>query len=140
MIAPVPPQARTAMKAAATSRRKPTYEHKLSLLSSPFKFDGGRHVWGCARLYPDRVELRGVGWDGRYRRSIPLVETIDMEYRPLPGGEGRINLVLETGEEVPLVVRGAQEWRQSFESWMSYHVLAGAKLLPEADLAVAIAG
>lgn len=115
------------------------FRHKIPLLSGKFRYPGRHVLGGQATLYGDRIDLQGWGRTGRFQRQIPLVRLIDMDFHPLDKG-GNLTLLLDNGEEVPLIVENAHRWRLAFENWLSYHVLASAKILPESDHAYAIAG
>ena len=115
------------------------HRHRIPLLSKKFRF-ADQHVFcGYARFFGDRIDLDGWRLTGRVQRRIPLARVVDIQYHPLDE-TGNLMVMLDDGEEVQLVVEDAHRWRLAFEGWLSYHVLASAKVLPERHLADAIAG
>ncbi|HET6568799.1 MAG TPA: hypothetical protein VFG50_12605 [Rhodothermales bacterium] len=115
------------------------YSHKVALLSCRFRLVDRTIFRGLARLFGDRIELEGWTWTGRFRRSIALARIAEMNYHPLDA-TGNLSLVIDEGTELNLVVEDAHRWRQAFEDWLRYHVLASAKFLQEKELVSAIAG
>ena len=115
------------------------FVHRVPLLTRRLRYAGRRLRYGQAQLFGDRIELSGWRLHGRYHRSIPLYHVVEMTYHPLEN-EGNLTIHLDTGEVVDLHVEEAHLWRQHFESWLSYHVLASAKVMREPEKAAAIAG
>lgn len=115
------------------------YNHKIALLSSRYRPAGGVMLGGRARLYGDRIELDGWRLTGRFKQCIPLVRIIEMKYHALDA-KGNLSLFLDDNTELHLVIQDAHLWRQSFEGWLNYHVLASAKIISERDQASAISG
>lgn len=115
------------------------YSHKVALLSGRFRLADRTTFGGQARLFGDRIELDGWTWTGRFRQSIALVRIAEMSYHPLDA-TGNLSLVVDEGAELNLVVEDAHQWRQAFENWLQYHLLASAKIMPEKELVTAIAG
>jgi hypothetical protein len=115
------------------------HAYKIPILSGRFHFAGQRTVGGQARLYSDRIELEGWSLKGRFRHRILLVQIVDMHYHPLDQS-GNLTMVLDNEQEMKLVVQDAHRWQMAFDNWLSYHVLASAKFIPEQEQAYAIAG
>ncbi len=111
----------------------------MLLLSSRFRMPH-RHVsLGRARLYGDRIDLRGWGLRGRYRRRIPLSHVASFEYHGLEAG-ANLSIYLVNGDQMHLHVKEAHRWRERFEQWLEYDVLPSAKLVGNTEEAAAIAG
>ncbi len=115
------------------------FEHRVPLVSKRFRFADRSVLYGHAQLFGDRVELSGWRLLGRFNMQIPIDEVVDVEYHPLDQN-GNLCLTLEDGSEMKLVVQDAHEWRQHFQSWLSYSVLASARLMRERDAATALSG
>lgn len=115
------------------------YHHKVALLSSRFSLANEVLLRGRARLYGDRIELEGWRPTGRYKQRIPLVRIVEMNYHQLDA-TGNLSVLLDDGKDLHLVVEEAHTWRQAYENWLNYHVLASAKFMPEGDQAASIAG
>jgi hypothetical protein len=125
---------------SGTDRAAPgRYDHKVALLSSRFRLANGVLLRGRARLYGDRIELEGWRPTGRFKRRLPLVRIIEMNYHQLDA-TGNLSVLMDDGSELCLVVEEAHAWRQAFESWLNYHVLASAKIMQEGDQAASVAG
>ena len=120
-------------------RTSSTFVHRVPLVTKRFRYADRSVVYGQAQLFGDRIELRGWQLLGRFTKQIPLEQVVDVSYHPL-NEDGNLQMTLDDGEEVKLVMQDAHEWRQHFENWLSYNVLASARLMSERDQARAISG
>lgn len=116
-----------------------TFRHRIPVLTSRFSYADRHVLFGHAMLFGDRIELVGWGLGGRVMDVVPLEHLVSMDYHPLEDGS---NLTLETadGARFDLCVDDAHAWREAFERWLDYQVLASAKLIAEVDKAAALAG
>jgi hypothetical protein len=115
------------------------YRHKVPLLSARLRYANRHLLYGQARLYGDRIELVGWSLGGRSKESIPLTRIVHVDYHPLREGSN-LSVFLDDDRVLHLCVEEAHRWRQTYESWLSYHVLASAKVIGEQEKASAIAG
>lgn len=115
------------------------YDHKIALLSSRFRLANDIVLRGRARLYGDRIELEGWHSTGWFKQRIPLVCIIEMNYHHLDA-TGNLSVLLDDGQELHLIVEQAHAWRQAFENWLKYHVLASAKIMQDREQVTSIAG
>lgn len=127
------------MHASFTAPRPVSYLHRVPVLSSRLSYADRHVLFGHAHLFADRIELVEWRLAGRTLRRIPLHCIAHVDYHLLEQGS---NLTLETmdGERLELCVDDAHAWREAFERWLDYQVLASAKLIGEADKAAALAG
>ena len=112
---------------------------KIVLLKSKFRFANRSSFFGHAHFYADRVELEYWTWTGRKRRRLTLESVMDLEYRKQPDG-ANLSFLMESGKEYRLFVTDAHLWREYYENWISYQVLASAKFLEGPDQAASISG
>lgn len=120
-------------------RSRPKHGHRVRLLASRFRYARRHHLFGVARLYGDRIELRSWDLHGPRRQVVWLENVAQMDYHPLDD-TGNVAIVLTSGEAVNLRLEKAHLWREYFENWLRYAVLPSAKLVDEADEALAISG
>jgi hypothetical protein len=83
----------------------------IPLRSDTFAVEDRWLFRGRARLYPDRLELTGWSLAGRRRREIALgrIATIDHE-------EDRLQITVESGEPVSLLLEEPGRWAQFIRS------------------------
>lgn len=115
------------------------YPNHIQLLSSHFRYAHKRLFFGKARLFADRIELAGWSASGYHFRCLPLVRLVDMDYHPLTD-DANLTLYLDDGEEISIRVQEAHRWREFYENWLRYEVLASAKLLGGPEQVTAVAG
>ncbi len=115
------------------------FRHKIPLHTSRFRFADRFSLLGKARFFPDRIELSAWSLCGRLARTLALVRIVHFEYHPLEEGSN-ITVYLDSGEVVRLYVDEAHLWRETFENWLSYHVLASAKVMDGYEKACSMAG
>ena len=124
-------------------RRGGSNRHKrtarVPLLSSRFRY--ARHPLRCgvARFYADRLELQSLHFNGFRRRTVLLISILDMDYHPLAEG-ANLTLHLDSDETISLHIKEAHLWREAFENWLNYQVLASAKLLGGPEKASSMSG
>ncbi len=128
-----------ASKAAGISRKRSRFNHKVALLSKRFRYANRRTMLGQARLFGDRIELIVWGLLGRRKCVIPLVRILELNYHPLDN-DNNLSIYLDTDEVIHLRMEDAHLWREHYERWLSYHVLASAKIMSEQEKASAISG
>lgn len=81
------------------------------LLSAPFGLEDRWLLWSKLRLYPDRLELRGWTFTGRFRRHIRLERVTRTDHE-----DGHLLLYLQRGERIRLVVEEARRWAEFVSS------------------------
>lgn len=113
--------------------------HRVVLLQSRFRFANRFTVFGQARFYPDRITLRYGDVRGWHRLAFPLEQVADLDYH-VHRGNGNLSLFLIDGTVHHLLVQKAHRWREAFEQWLHYRLLASAKFLGEADAATDLSG
>jgi hypothetical protein len=113
--------------------------HRIPLLISRFRYPGKRTLYGQARFYGDRIVLVSVHLTGLRKLSMPLLSVVDVDYHPL-AEDGNLTIHLDSGAFVSLHVEAAHRWREQYENWLNYHVLASAKLMTEPEKAFTLAG
>lgn len=116
-----------------TSRR--TRKAGRPLFSNRFRFPGQRFFYGRARLFADRVELRGWGLRGRFVRSIPLRAIERVEWWT---GSMLCNLefCMEDGKTFGIWVEGAGRWKFAIDG-NAVQTLHRAPAMPQVMKAVA---
>lgn len=130
-------KARGAGGPGAWKRR--AFQHRVPLLTRPFRYASRRALYGRARIFGDRIELDEWGLLGFNRQAIPLESIAELNYHPLANGSN-LTLVLENEEVIELRVEDAHLWREAFEHWISYRVLASAKFVGSPEAAADLSG
>lgn len=74
-----------------------------------FRFARPALLWGQVLLFTDRIELRGWGLRGRYRRAIALRDVEHVDVR----AADEVSLWCAGGETLHLRLRGAVGWKRS---------------------------
>jgi len=82
------------------------------LFSSAFRFTNPALAFARARLFTDRIELTGWQIQGRYRRSIPLNQVLQVD---CSGGPSLL-LWLSSGETLRLRVADPGLWKATIEA------------------------
>jgi hypothetical protein len=115
------------------SRR--TWKARKPIFSNRFRFPGQWFFYGRARLYADRVDLKGWGLRGRYVRSIPLSTIERVEWWT---GSMMCNLEFCLGGDKTLGiwVEGAGRWKFAIDS-QAVQTLHRAPAMPDGMQAVA---
>jgi hypothetical protein len=92
-----------------------------------------RSLWfGRARLYEDRVCIRGWTWRGRYRRVVPLERIEDIKWWAVID-DVNFMLHLDDGRAVPLqLMKGAGTWNVELHDLLGKSMLAPHSL-PDTD-------
>lgn len=124
---------------ASVKRHRDAYRPRIRLLSSSFRYAQAPRLLGQARLYCDRIELLEWHLYGPRRRTLWLDDIADLDYHPLEAGANLV-LTLISGETLALRMREAHLWREQFENWLSYRLLASAKVIRDVEQVAALAG
>lgn len=109
------------------------------LLKSRFRFADRFMAFGRARFYADRITLRYVDLRGWHHLELPLEQVADLDYHVHQGG-GNLSVFMIDGTVHHLLVQQAHRWREAFEQWLSYRILASAKFVGPADEATDLSG
>lgn len=83
--------------------------------TSRFRYTNRRLWLARARLWEDRIELRGLSWTGLHHRTIPLEDLESVEWWSGDGPETNLALHLKNGDVVLLNVPGPGLWKFAIE-------------------------
>lgn len=97
---------------------------RLQVLESRFDLNDRRVWFGKAKLLPDRVLLRGIG----YERRIMLEEIVEVRW-----AADELVLVLADGEEVDMTIRSAALWKYELQARCGLKDAAQANVLPDSQ-------
>lgn len=81
------------------------------LRSGRFSFQRPTLIWPRLHLYPDRLELSGWRWFGRYRRPIPFRRILQVDTT-----NGALVVWLMDGQALRLSVEDAAGWREAVDA------------------------
>lgn len=101
-----------------------------ALLANRCQLPCGSLWFGRAQLYEDRVHICGWQLQGRYRRTIPLDQVQEVDWRAVVDD---INLVLhlDTDEVVRLqLLKNAGTWNARLHDLLDQSVLSKDETLP----------
>lgn len=100
------------------------------ILSARFHLPETRIFFPKAKLYADRIELRGWSAKGRYARTIALAEVEDTKWW---FGRSDINfaLYLKSGEDLLMHLRGAGNWKYTLDEIMQRDTLLDHGEVPQ---------
>lgn len=100
-----------------------------ALLSSRVSDADRSLVYLRARLFRDRIEFRGLGWSGWYRRDVPLSEVERVHWRS--GQPGAINFVIYVHDAASIklhIKKGGGLWKYRIEELLGQQATAGGAL------------
>lgn len=80
--------------------------------TGPFQFRDPALWFARVRLHADRLDLRGWHWHGRYLRTLPLRQILQVD----AAGANGLVIWLTSGEIVRLRVRQARRWKTEIEA------------------------
>lgn len=86
------------------------------LLSSRFGYADRTVFFGRARLFADRIDLKGWSWTGRHRRVILLHEVEQVRWWSGRDHSANLVLYLEDGGRVSLRVGASGLWKYQIEA------------------------
>jgi hypothetical protein len=113
--------------------RVSSYQQKIVLLDTGFRYPDRPLLFARARLYLDRIELSGWDIGSRYHVDVPLEHIRHVEWRSLATDEPNVVLHLDGRSSVVLIVRKAHLWRHMLEErlrWIPRGARAGAAHVP----------
>ena len=96
---------------------------RLQVLESRFDLNDRRVWFGRAKLMPDRILLRGIG----YQRRIMLEEIVEVRW-----AADELVLVLSDGDEVDMTIRSAALWKYELQARCGLKDASAAAILPDA--------
>lgn len=99
---------------------------RLQVLESRFDLNDRRVWFGRAKLMPDRILLRGIG----YQRRIMLADIVEVRW-----AADELVLVLSDGDEVDMTIRSAALWKYELQARCGLKDASKAGILPD-DAAV----
>ncbi len=82
------------------------------LRTGRFTFRDPTLFFARARLYPDRLELSGWRLRGRYRRSIPIKQVLQVDLL----SDDSLMIWLSIGETVRIRIDQAARWKEAIET------------------------
>src|SRR5690554_2470527 len=97
-----------------------TFECRIRLLSTGFRYADVRFFHGRACLYFDRIELRGFGSLRAGKRAIRLDSIRDVEYTNRRG-VWATTLFLTDGERLDLILRKPHLWKRRLQSRLEWY-------------------
>lgn len=97
---------------------------RLQVLESRFDLNDRRVWFGKAKLLPDRVLLRGIG----YERRIMLAEIVEVRW-----AADELVLVLADGDEVDMTIRSAALWKYELQARCGLKDAAQSNVLPDSS-------
>lgn len=71
-----------------------------------------------ARLYADRLELLGIGWQGLYRHTVPLIAVNDAIWWT-GSADCNLELRLKDGDSLSLWMSGAGLWKLAIDECLA---------------------
>jgi hypothetical protein len=98
-------------------------QDRLHVLESRFDLNDRRVWFGRAKLLPDRMLLRGIG----YERRIMLQDIVAVRW-----AADELVLVLADGDEVDMTIRSAALWKYELQARCGLKDATQAGLLPDA--------
>lgn len=99
---------------------------RLQVLESRFDLNDRRVWFGRAKLMPDRILLRGIG----FQRRIMLQDIVEVRW-----AADELVLVLSDGEEVDMTIRSAALWKYELQARCGLKDASTAAILPDAATA-----
>ena len=86
------------------------------LLTSRFRCEHHRVLWGRARLYPDRIELIEIRWTGVRRRTILLRDVERISWRTDTQRTANISIYRHNDSPARFWIQGAGLWKYQIDA------------------------
>ena len=98
------------------------HEHRIELLSTPFKYPMRRLFFARARLYLDRIELSGRLFGEKHAAQIRQDEVARIEWclAARGGAEPNATFHLRDGRRVALVLGDVHRWQDMLEERLGW--------------------
>ncbi|MDA0378159.1 MAG: hypothetical protein O3C45_00015 [Bacteroidetes bacterium] len=96
---------------------------RMQVLESRFDLNDRRVWFGRAKLLPDRMMLRGIG----YQRRIMLADIVEVRW-----AADELVIVLRDGDEVDMTIRSAALWKYELQARCGLKDASQANVLPDA--------
>ena len=98
------------------------YDHRIELLSTPFRYPAQRLLFARARLYLDRIELSGRAFGGKHTAQIRWEEVERIAWCLTARGAREPNATfhLVNGQAVALVLGEVHRWQDMLEERLAW--------------------
>lgn len=89
------------------------------LLSSRVRFLERGFIFGRARLYFDRIVVKGWTWNGRVRKSIQLDQVASVNWWTLTDDGPNLSIATNNGQSLAFWVKSPGVWRFRIQELLS---------------------